>query len=195
MEWQRIAEGAHGQVRGIRTKLDSETIFCLKLFREDDEDAYRREIHAYVVMKEKGLKRCIPTPYFTAIWPRWKWDGEQPDDYSTLDREEILYGIVMEFFEDCQEIDLKRVNLKMAGALLRTLDMMHETGVYHRDIEDRNILLVKEEGQVRVVWIDFSSAWIGLQYGRSQARDWNDLRAILVENMVDHSFSIYDIDN
>jgi serine/threonine protein kinase len=117
-------------------------------------------------------------------WPRWKWDGNQPDEDTELDRKEELYGLVMEYFQDCESINLRRVNLRMAEVIGGTLEMIHSACVVHRDIAERNVLLVREDGQSRVVWIDFSCAWSGQEYTRTTILEWDMFRGFLYEGMV-----------
>jgi serine/threonine protein kinase len=185
VEWTVIGEGSHGQVRKIRTQTNGDlTTLCLKLFNQEWKDAYERELGAYTLLIHRGVRRCIPNVYYSCEWPRWKWDGAQPDDYSYVDRDETLYGLVMEYFEDCEEIDLKRVDLHTIEMLGKTLDLIQEAGVIHRDYEERNILLVREAGKVRIVWIDFSCAWSGKIFQGPDAIERDLFRCFLSDNMV-----------
>ena len=145
---------------------------------------YDREKAAYTLLSHHGVKRCIPEVYFVEEWPRWKFDGEQPDNYSMVNREEILYGLFMDYFEDCQEIDMKRATLHLAEVVGKTLGMIHEAGVIHNDIAERNILLVREDGRVRVVWIDFSCAWTGRQFEHTRSIEWRTFRGFIFQRMV-----------
>lgn len=178
-----IATGAHGEVRWVRARRTQDAIFCVKLFTEEWKDAYYRERDAYTLMIHRGLKRCIPTVFFKAELPRWKWDGQQPT-YGRHNRDEILYGLVMEYFEDCEEINMRKADVYMAEMLGRSLEMIHDAGVLHRDIEERNILLVREAGTVRIVWIDFSCAWSGEVYQETRPLEWDMFRGFLLETMV-----------
>ena len=91
-------------------------------------------------------------------------DGLQPDNYDDVGRDEVLYGIVMEYFPDCQRIDMKMATLHLADLLARTFKMILDAGVIHNDIDERNIMRVRESGKARVSWIDFSSAWSGVEF-------------------------------
>lgn len=180
-----IADGTHGQVRRVRVRKDAvEAVLCLKLFTEEWKDMFERERDAYTLLSHHGVKRCIPEVYFVCEWPRWKFDGNQPDNYSTVNKNETLYGLFMDYFEDCQEIDLKRGTLRLAEVLGKTLTIIHEAGVIHNDLAERNILLVRESGKVRIVWIDFSCAWTGRKFERTRAIEWNTFRGFLYQRMV-----------
>jgi tRNA A-37 threonylcarbamoyl transferase component Bud32 len=91
----------------------------------------------------------------------------------------------MEFFEDCHEISLRKADVRLAESLGRALERIHRAMVVHRDIEERNILLVRESGEVRVVWIDFSSAWCGLAFEKRTAMEWNLFRNFLYGHLVE----------
>jgi serine/threonine protein kinase len=130
------------------------------------------------------VTRCIPHVYYKRAWPRRKWDGEQPDDDMEQDPDEILYGLVMEYFDDFQEIDMKKADIHLAEVLGKTLERIHEGGVIHNDIEERNILLVREAGSIRIVWIDFSCAWTGIRYRRTRSVEWDMFRGFLLQEMV-----------
>lgn len=93
----------------------------------------------------------------------------------------------MEYFEDCRPLDLSVADLSLAEQLGKTLEQIHQSGVVHRDIEERNILLVREAGKVRVVWIDFSSSWSGPQYDWDRSIEWDEFRGFLLQNMVHSS--------
>jgi tRNA A-37 threonylcarbamoyl transferase component Bud32 len=145
---------------------------------------YERERDAYTLLSHHRVKRCIPEAYCVQEWPRWRFDGNQPDNYFTVNREEQLYGIFMDYFEDCQEIELRRGTLRLAEVLGKTLEVIHEAGVIHNDLAERNILLVRESGKVRVVWIDFSCAWSGRQFERTRSIEWRSFRGFLYQRMV-----------
>ena len=145
---------------------------------------YERERDAYMLFAHRGVRRCVPGVYFVQEWPRWKFDGNQPDNYSVVKRDETLYGLFMEYFEDCQEIELRRGTLRMAEVLAETLEIIHEAGVIHNDIAERNILLVREAGKVRIVWIDFSCAWSGPQFQGTRPIEWNTFTSFMFKRMV-----------
>ena len=66
----------------------------------------------------------------------------------------------MEYFDDYRELDFSRVDIPTAEAVGRALIRIHEARVMHGDMEERNIILVRESGSIRAVWIDFSCAWV-----------------------------------
>ena len=185
-EWTVVGEGSHGQVRRVRMRQgdDPAITACIKLFTEEWHDAYQRELDAYTLMIHRGVKRCIPQVWYKQSWPRWKWDGEQHGDYHEYDQDEILDGLVMEYFEDCREIDMKKADIHLAVALGETLQRIHDAGVVHNDIEERNILLVRESGKIRIVWIDFSCAWSGPDFRPPNPVEWNWFRGFLLDTMV-----------
>lgn len=151
---------------------------------------YEHEVQAYMLLIHHGVKRCIPDAYYRRTWPRWRFDGNQPDEYGEDDRDELLHGIFIEYFEDYQELDLSRATVHLAEVLGRTLEMIHQAGVVHNDVAERNILLVREPDTVRVVWIDFSCAWSGPQFKRTRAMEWNSFRGLLYQKMVGFQFGL-----
>jgi hypothetical protein len=182
-EWSFVAKGVHGEIRRLQVSTKTKTsIVCLKLFF--DNDAYIRESDAYTLMSHRGVRRCIPRVYYMGEMPRWKWDGLQPDDYERVDRDEVIAGLMIEYFEDCRELNLKTASVNLVVNVARALEKIHEGGVLHRDIAERNILLVRDAGKTRVVWIDFSCAWTGIIYRPGFSLEYNLFRAFLVENMV-----------
>ena len=184
LEWRVISRGFHGEIRRVRARRNREAVYAVKLFTEESKGAYERERDAFALMIHRGVKRCIPRISYQAVWPRWKWDGEQPDDYEFVNRDEILYGLVMEYFENCREIDMKTVDLHTAEMLGETLKLIHEGGVVHRHIEERNILLVRESGKTRIAWVGFSYSWSGKAYQSSGPPEWDMFRRFLLDNMV-----------
>jgi serine/threonine protein kinase len=181
-----VGEGTHGEVRRAEVRRWGRTaVVCFKLFTEEWLDAYERELSAYELLRNRGVTRCIPRLYFKCEWPRWRWDGEEPGIYFSEDeRNEKLYGIVMEYFADCRQLNLGIASLQLAERVGEALDKIHEGGVVHRDLAERNILLVRESGRWRVVWIDFSCAWSGKQYEPTCIMEWDEFRGLLLENMV-----------
>lgn len=150
---------------------------CLKLFSEEWKDAYEREAAAYALMIHRGVKRCIPTVYWVGELSLSQWNGkERKEEDGDEHDNEIYYGIVMEYFENFREVDFESIDLPTAMAVARALNRIHEARIYHGDMEERNILLVRESRVVRAVWIDFSCAWINA-YGTTLDREWGSLMA------------------
>jgi serine/threonine protein kinase len=184
-DWKVKGKGVHGEVRRVRIRRgEDQRLVRFKLYTAQNYDAYLREADAYMLLKHRGVQRCVPKVFFMQKWPRWKWDGDQTDDDTDHDRNEELYGLVLEYFRDCESINLRRVSLRMAEVLGGTLEMIHNACVVHRDIAERNVLLVREDGQSRVVWIDFSCAWCGPEYTRTTILEWDMFRGFLYEGMV-----------
>jgi serine/threonine protein kinase len=184
-KWSIIARGGHGEIRRAQVRRGEKVIIvALKLFLEEAYDAYMREVDAYSMLQHRGVKGCIAYVQYKAEMPRWKWDGEQPGDYKALDRNEMIYGLMMEYFPNCREMDLGTASLELVQKVGLALDRIHEGGVVHRDIEERNILLVPEGGKTRIVWIDFSCAWTGKAYRPTCIRESYAFRGFLLENMV-----------
>jgi len=187
-EWTSIGEGGHGEVRRAKVHIGKkQDVFCIKLFPVDSREAFIRERDAYTLMTYQRLRRFIPQVYYQGQLPRWRWDGNQPDDYEMYNRNEIIFGLFMEFFEDCQQIDMRRVDLRIADVMARSFERILYSGVIHNDIEERNILLVREGGFLRVVWIDFSCAWSGEVNWRTAQIEWDTFCGFLLEHMVNPS--------
>ena len=183
-EWTRIGQGAHGEVRRAKVRIGSkQNNVCIKLFAADSRAAYLRERNAYTLMIYQRLRRFIPQVYYQGELPRYRWDGKQPNKDGD-DKNEVIYGLVMEFFEDCQQIDMRRVDLRVADVLARSFERILHAGVVHNDVEERNILLVREGGLHRVVWIDFSCSWSGTVNWRGAQIEWGTFCGFLLENMV-----------
>jgi hypothetical protein len=185
--WKIVAAGAHGQIRCAQVQRGEEiTTLCFKLFTEDWRNAYEREVDAYALMLHRRVRQCIPDIYFKAAWSRKKWDGDQPsyEEWDLKGQEQVLYGLVMEYFDDCQEIKLWKANVPLVKALGQSFERILDAMVIHNDIYERNILLVRESGKVRVVWIDFSCAWTGTCYSGARPSEWDMFRGFLQNYVV-----------
>lgn len=145
--------------------------FCLKLFSKEWKEAFDREVAAYALMIHRKVRRCIPTVYWKGALPLSVWNGK---DASEIVADEVYFGIVMEYFEDFREVEFDRIDLKTAEAVANALNRIHEARIMHGDMEERNILLVRESKIVRAVWIDFSCAWINA-YAETLDREWESL--------------------
>ena len=102
------------------------------------------------------------------------------------DQEEIYHGLIMEYFDDFRELDFSRIDIPTAEAVGRALIRIHEARVMHGDMADRNILLVRQNGVIRPVWIDFSCAWVNV-FPETLDEEWNHFMGELVSNMVTSS--------
>ena len=192
INWKYITEGAHGQVRKItftQKPQGKEQVACLKLFKPDWPDAFERERDAYALLLHRGVHRCIPKILFQGQLPQWKWNGqtgpkpkdEEDDEEDDEENETLVGGIVMEWFEGCQRVKFERMKVPMLQVLGQTLKRILDAGVAHRDIEERNILLVRDPqtATFRLVWIDFSEAWSGRKHMRDCVYDWARFRQIV----------------
>jgi hypothetical protein len=178
-DWSHLASGTHGSVRKVHMRFGNfDGIFCLKLFSEEWKDAYEREVDAYSLMIHRKVKRCIPEVYFKGALSLSSWNGNQHHSQrnsATLDEEdENYYGIVMEYFDDFREVDFEKLDVDTAIAVVKALTRIHQARIRHGDLQEQNILLVRQAGIVRIVWIDFSCAWINA-YGGTLDREWGYL--------------------
>jgi hypothetical protein len=142
----------------------------LKLFSEEWEEEYDREVAAYALMVHRKVKRCIPHVYWKGAKSLSEWNGKDGD--ATGD--EIWYGIAMEYFEDFRELQFEKIDAVTAEAVARALNRIHEARIRHGDMQEQNILLVRENGVVRAVWIDFSCAEINA-YAEILDSEWESL--------------------
>lgn len=197
LSWEFVAQGSYAEIRRVQiiTTSGIDTC-CLKLFPKEHWRAFENECEAYRYMKWMNITRCIPKIYYTGKMNRHEWDGDQPDDYRYGQANEFMYGIVMEFFFDAEYVDLRRADLTLLGNLTAGLNWIHSV-LIHGNISEKNILLVKENGVSRVVWIGFSKAlllreepwtciddiaWNGRSFLISKERD--EFRNLLLENTV-----------
>jgi len=93
---------------------------------------------------------------FKGSLPTSRWDGAQ----CRTDGSQVLHGLVMEYFPDCVEVEYSLFDIPTFKEMLEGLRRIHKGRVRHGDLKEDNILLVREQGKVRVVWIDFSCAWV-----------------------------------
>jgi hypothetical protein len=175
-DWEHLATGTHGSVRKVHMQFGNlDGIFCLKLFSEEWKEAYDREVEAYSLMIHRKVKSCIPEVYFTGALPIHVWNGDQNrSQVSSEGRDEMYYGITMEYFEDFREVDFEKMDAKIAMAVAKALTRIHYARIRHGDMQEQNVLLVRQEGSVRAVWIDFSCAWTNA-YGKTLDGEWGDL--------------------
>lgn len=161
LEWQQVASGTHGTIRRVKIRYQgSEEVVCIKLFGEEWKAEYERETKSYALMAYRGIRRCIPIVYWKGGLPMSRWNRDETTD----DLDEIQYGLVMEWFDDYQEVDYSLLDIPTALAIGRCLDRVHAARIKHGDLQGHNILLVRENGAARVVLIDFSCAWLNCHH-------------------------------
>ena len=131
------------------------------MYQEEWKAAYEREAYAYALLAYRGVRRCIPEVYWKGELPKWRWNGGHGE---FNDPNGLLYGLVMEWFEDCQQVEFSTLDIPTAEAIGRALDRVHAARVMHGDLQGQNILLVREHKAVRVVLIDFSVAWLNCHH-------------------------------
>ena len=182
-EWRQVASGTHGSVRRAVIQHDGvEEVVCIKLFTEEWKEEYEREALAYALLIHRRVERCIPRVYWKGSFPMSRWNGDHSSGKHS-DQEEIRHGLIMEYFDDFREIDFSRIDLPTADAVGRALIRIHEARVMHGDMAERNILLVRQSGVIRPVWIDFTCAWINV-FPETLEREWENYMAELDMNMV-----------
>jgi hypothetical protein len=157
-------------------------------------ESWTRETKAYQLLVHRGVRRCIPDIYFKGTRSISEWDGLQSSG-NRFEKGAVLHGIVMEYFEEYKHIAMDKCDLRTARLLGESLGMIHAAGVIHNGIRENNILLVKEEGMIRVVWINFSESWSGFIYLESRATEWDVFRDFLLTSMVPFPLVILDGNN
>jgi hypothetical protein len=162
--WEEKSSGAHGSIRKAKVRHGGlDDYVCIKLFTEEWKEAYLREAGAYALLAYRGVRHCIPHVYWKGIMPLSWWDG----DTSTMsDGNELRYGLVMEWFDDYQEVHYETLDLRTAEVLGHAIDQIHAAKVLHNDLSEDNILLVRESGKLRLVIIDFSCCWLNAHRDR-----------------------------
>jgi Lipopolysaccharide kinase (Kdo/WaaP) family len=182
-EWEQFAVGTHGMLRRARLKgKDFDKIYCLKLFSEEYRDEYEREEYAYSLLIHRGVHHCIPAVYWKAELPLTTWEGATPSGLEE-DSNTLYCGLVMEYFDDVQIVNFETINLPTAEAVARSLAKLHQARVRHGDFTNDNILLVRQSENVRIVFIDFSCAWVNT-YRRPLQQEWSGFMATLKARMV-----------
>ncbi|KLO10695.1 hypothetical protein SCHPADRAFT_999386 [Schizopora paradoxa] len=96
-----------------------------------------------------------------------EWDGNEPkwarisSDKSRKSKVEVrkLCRIVMKpFGQKLDTFPSKKVLVRAFGDIVHAIRVLHESGIVHRDISFRNILLYEHEGVLRGVLIDYDYA-------------------------------------
>lgn len=186
--WSEIDAGSHGTVRRALIQYgDFEGWLCIKLFTEEYKLAYEQETLAYELFRYRGIHRCVPDTYWKGAFPSSRWDGKPPNSFNIY--EPIVYGIVMELFEDFQEMSYSSLDIPTAQTICIALRRIHAARVRHGDVQEQNILLVNENGIRRVVWIDFSCSWIP-DRRRLLLEEYDDFLGSLVNGMVFHDIGL-----
>jgi hypothetical protein len=181
LEWTNIGQGAHGSIRKARIRWGgNESCVCLKLFTDEWKAAYERESWSYEVLQFRGVERCIPDVYWKGSFPASKWGNTGSH---SGEEEPILHGIVMEFLEDCREIEFSRVKMPMGLQIARALRNVHKAHIRHGDTDENNLLIVRDTNKLRPVWIDFSCAWV-LVSRKTLDTEYGDFVAEMLNKMV-----------
>ncbi|KAL4929520.1 uncharacterized protein BDV17DRAFT_56874 [Aspergillus undulatus] len=114
---------------------------------------------AYARLKAKGLCKKGVVPEFYGVVR-----NIQPTKWAFLNMfiNDILApnAILIEFIPNLHQIDLSNFSKPRLAKLRRILDEIYEAGVVHCDVKPRNMMvsLAEQDGQDRVLWIDFGSA-------------------------------------
>jgi hypothetical protein len=183
LDWREVASGTHGTIRRAMIQQDGvEKVVCLKLFTEECAEEYDREAYAYEMLIHRQVKRCIPEVYWKGSFPLSRWNG---DIGSNNENDDIYHGLVMEYFDDFKELDFSRIDIATAEAVGLALIKIHEARTVHGDLAERNILLVREAGAVRPVWVDFSCADVNV-FPLLLNAEWGGFIVELRKNMVIH---------
>jgi len=181
-KWEDVKKGTHGTIRKAWvTWGELSGCICFKLFKDKWREEYEMEVAAYEAMKFRGVEKCIPEVYFKGSFPASRWAGIKSHETG----ERILHGLVMEFFEDCYEIEFSKLTVPMAVEVARALRNIHKAHVYQGDMQERNILIVRESGKVRPVWIDFSCAWVEAYTSKLDNDYWSLVVGTMLGKMVD----------
>src|ERR1700737_1659205 len=184
-DWIQTGSGTHGTVRKVLIEhAGVERYVCMKLFSEEWKPAFEREALAYAFLIHRGVQRCIPKVYWKGAFPIWRWNGDQPEASDTYGLEseepaEIYYGLVMEYFDDFKELEFDCIDVSTAKAVAYALIRIHEARVMHEDLAERNILLVRQSGAIRVVLVDFSCSWVNVFPEVMEEHEWGGFLSVL----------------
>lgn len=188
--WEEKTSGSHGSIRKAKVRhagLDS--YVCIKLFTEEWKAEYQREAKAYALLAYRGVRRCIPDVYWKGAMPLAWWNG---DKNALSDSNEIRYGLVMEWLDVDHEVDFATLDIRTAEVLGHAIDQIHTAKVLHDDLQEGNILLVRESGKLRLVIIDFSCCWLNPHRDRLE-EEYQDFLGSLIHKMVQRLVNVLTI--
>lgn len=147
---------------------------------------FRKESEAYAHLLHYGVDKTGVVPHCygwfdlkdedvegASAFPPIEHEGEDDVQPLTVTMRPSK-GILLEYFPDAMVLTSDNFTPKIADTALRALYRIHTAYIKHREIEQKNILLLPDG---RVVWISFDSAvcaWERNQHYKINRRDLFD---------------------
>ena len=179
-----IGSGLHSKVYSVSVTYRKKTIAAvLKVFSEERwKENFEPEVHAYEFLAHFSVSGVIPIAYgYGDDWTNERFRREVLGDtilHRTSALESPVFVILLEYVAESAQLSPDNIDWKICKETLRGLCLIHSAQVLHRDIAERNILVVPSLG--RVVWIDFSISWVN----PSEMEAWDESK--LAESILYH---------
>ena len=140
----------HSEIYRVEDRLRPGRLLAMKRLRGTDDEARRNLANDFRVrsgLRHQGVPRVFElgvdpesnSPYYTGEWI----EGREWDDVTNGAEPSLLY--------------------RLCADVCSTLDHCHARGLLHLDLKPRNLLVVSDDGQLRVKVLDF-----GLARGRTR---------------------------
>lgn len=132
-------------------------IRCLKLFRKGWDTPYFLETTAYAYLRLARVEDFVPKFY--------GYDSRTPSQWGldTIfgEKDGMFYGILLEWLEGAERLSSQNMTLDNVVDFIRGLAQIHNAGILHNDIFERNMLVIP--ATKRAVWVDFSCSKMGAE--------------------------------
>jgi hypothetical protein len=161
--WQLVATGKNAIIRKAWiVQAGWLRLVCFKLFPPEREAEFIREADAYAVLRHRGVHRSVPAVYWKGVTPKVWWNDDSGTERSRSKNakksEGHYYTLVMEYFEDFQRLQWDRLDVTTSIVVGQAIARYLQAKVLHNELNEKNILFVREDRSLRVVIIDFAHA-------------------------------------
>jgi len=153
--FEYIAEGTHAVIYKVTAqKDDRKATRCLKIYQQGWDTPYYLETTAYAYLRRAQVEEFVPKFY--------GYDFRNPSDWglhgATDVNEEPVYGILLEWLDGAEQLSEQNMDSAVVIDFIRGIIQIHNAGILHNDIFERNMLVLPSK---RSVWVDFSCAKMG----------------------------------
>ncbi|KAE8150944.1 hypothetical protein BDV25DRAFT_153557, partial [Aspergillus avenaceus] len=148
-------------------KLDGET-YAMTLYHDNgdpgytergrDLNRYRCELKAYMNLLEYGVCDSGFVPYFYGYIDQLDAAVFQPVLRDFMHDQLHPKAIILEYLPAAESLNCVNYSEALYNMAIEGMKRIHHARIHHRDIYPRNILLVTEGRERRLVWVDFDVA-------------------------------------